>query len=464
MGRLAFCRSSVPAGTPGLVQYVSKSIAITAGGTWSANGLIYLPLPNGSKAGNVLVLFLRVDGNVDTTDFQLADDQTNAWSAGTSAYNSTGDESLVAFYAVNVAANTRALTIKNVSGGALSEPAVMAAEYYNAGALDVAVTHTGSSATMTAGSGTPVATGDLVVQAAIRTSTRTTTAFTPGSQSNITWQLAGPNLLNGHTMQWGVYHSTSALNPTLTAASSDQFASVALFFLSSSAGSARSAGIQVVGITGLDFRPGDFATSQGIQASVYGNLLVLLYAGGIDASAPTLTAVSDGDGNTWATCGAGVENNTRVGAFHGRNMTANSALALTTTWNVDTGDFTLQVYDVIGASATPLDQSGTASDHQDISGDLTTASVTPTTSNGLCLVTSGQAFNTMSGCVGAGFLFDSCRYDGQSLDGPSTPDENNGWAHYYNPNTSPVTFVFTEKDGSELPRNWAAQAVSFKAA
>jgi hypothetical protein len=72
--------------------------------------------------------------------------------------------------------------------------------------------------------------------------------------------------------------------------------------------------------------------------------------------------------------------------------------------------------------------------------------------------------NTVTGMSETGFLIDSEWYNNESIDGPENVDENNGWGHYYNSSTSPVTCVFSYGlHGTDAQQYWASQAAAFKA-
>jgi hypothetical protein len=135
------------------------------------------------------------------------------------------------------------------------------------------------------------------------------------------------------------------------------------------------------------------------------------------------------------------------------------------TLDVSTGDFTAQCLDVAGAAAAPLDTGNTASGNQTVAGDNTPFTATPNTANGLIFGEMGVAFNTnVSLTAPAAGYFVSATFDNQDLNGPSTPDENNAWAIYYNPNTSAVPFTFHMRSAGDANGNWAGAWAAFKAA
>jgi hypothetical protein len=231
-------------------------------------------------------------------------------------------------------------------------------------------------------------------------------------------------------------------------------------------GTARpSTGIYVIGNTGIDFRPGNFATTQVMQVSRYGNLGIVGFVGGVAANAPTITAITDTESTSWSTAFTSVVNDSRVGMLYGPNATANPSSLMTLTLNISTGDFTAQCLDVSGAAVSPLGAFGTNTGNQSVAGDNSCISITPTASNGLVYCEMGVAFNTNVGLTApAAGYFISSTFDNQDLDGPSTPDENNAWAIWYNPNTSAQTFTFHMRSPSEANGNWAAGIAEFKAA
>src|SRR4029077_4278543 len=81
-------------------------------------------------------------------------------------------------------------------------------------------------------------------------------------------------------------------------------------------------------------------------------------------------------------------------------------------------------------------------------GNQAMGSVTPTTANGLVFNVGSIDFHTTTGLVGAGYVFDGA-VNGYDDDNPgkgtpnSTLDEDNPYGHFYNSNTSPVTFTYT---------------------
>src|SRR5204862_4246739 len=103
----------------------------------------------------------------------------------------------------------------------------MVFEFDNAAALDASSCNAGTSTSITAGSLSPTAVGDLILQVSYAPTYASNTSFTAGSQSNITWALAHTLLGDGSASQWGLYNSTSAITPTFTAGTANPILSCA---------------------------------------------------------------------------------------------------------------------------------------------------------------------------------------------------------------------------------------------
>lgn len=80
-----------------------------------------------------------------------------------------------------------------------------------------------------------------------------------------------------------------------------------------------------------------------------------------------------------------------------------------------------------------------------------------------------MAFNTVGGLSSpSGGIFTNSTWDGENISGPTEVDENNGTGHYYNPDTSPVTFTWTQfftgpACGSQCAwLAWAGRVAAFK--
>lgn len=470
--------------TPSFVRGVNASYerattTSTPSSRWTDGGNYYAQLVDPTFAGNTIVLTIAgLNGSLSSSSFAITDDQSNTWVAGPVANDTTNGFSAILFYALNIAANTRAITIQQNTGAVLTRFHVTAKEYCHAGAVDGSSSHVGTSATITAGTITPTQIGDLLVHYATRVPTvsPSTASWTAGSQSNITWRLAAADLLDGNATQWGQYNSTSAINPSITMGESSAFVSVAIAFKAVANGQTLAAsGIGVVRIHHCEL-PGfnlvnggggntgiggsQFTNPAVVAFPASGNLLVVARLAGVSSD---ISGITDNKSNTWLSCGTGVNNSSRVQMFYAATPTVGDDLVITVTMSDNTGDTTLMLYDVKGASSSPLDLRVTNTGDE-FSDTVVALTITPTTTNGLIIAECGFDFNTAGSVTGTGQLFDSHHFDGESPDGPDCMDENNGWAHYYNATTAAQTFTFVGTVAGRWIQNWAAYATAFKGA
>ncbi len=216
--------TTVSSASPTLVQHVtcpnSGPIGGGIGGDNNPTPSYNCPLPEPAQQGNALLLGFFSDDSGKPT-WTVSDDKSNTWRLAQSTTDNNGNI-IAVYYALNVAAGTRMITIKN-SGGTSGYLAVSASEYYNVASLvgarrkqllrgvELHIHHRGQHYAHSF--------RGLVV--AVRGRTRTllrVNSFASGSQSNMTWALNGTDILTGDATQAGVYNSTSTINPHSPAA------------------------------------------------------------------------------------------------------------------------------------------------------------------------------------------------------------------------------------------------------
>jgi hypothetical protein len=293
--------------------------------------------------------------------------------------------------------------------------------------------------------------------------------WTAGNQSNINWELWIAENEMAAGAQWGVYNSTSPLSATMSdAGSAVGGATVAMFFQAANAGTPQPAGIQVVGRKTININAASpFSANphtMQVPCPAYSNLLVVNYASGGE----DLTGVSSNPSNTWVQAHALVGTGTpRVHNYYA----ANATLSPTTTVTLTLGSVSSQsaeIYCVKGAATAPFDVAAVNSAGLQTSCpggtcNLNLVTITPTTVNGLILVTGSQEQNTSNQLVGASQLWDGCLYSAESLS-VSGCSQNNPFGHYLNPNTSSVNFTATQLSNSLPVQDYVAEADAYKAA
>ncbi len=188
-----------------------------------------------------------------------------------------------------------------------------------------------------------------------------------------------------------------------------------------------------------------------------GNLLVLGWASGAGRS---ISSVASSPSNTFSDTTCGFIGSDVQMFYAGNATTTNDATITPSFTGVSTADHSMVYYDIAGAAASPFDLCGSATGIQSVAGNLTTSNVTPTTPSGLVLNVTGINAGTLTGTVGAGFLFHSTTYGGETS--PAPADQNNGWAGFFNTNTNNVSFVFTNNAATGV-QDWSSISTAFKA-
>jgi hypothetical protein len=155
--------------------------------------------------------------------------------------------------------------------------------------------------------------------------------------------------------------------------------------------------------------------------------------------------------------------------FYAANATPGTAnqVALNTTGTESSGS-TLVLFDVAGAALSPFDASAQRRDrtgNQPIStpGPIPGPTITPSTSNGLCLASigvngpGGGQITYVNGISSGNFL--SSTNDTETTPWPN--DQNNGWADDFNPDKTPITWTWSNMGAGQ--DDWASLAVCFEA-
>lgn len=460
--------------TPTLVQHVScpnsGELGSGIGGSMSSAPVYQCPLPEPAQAGNAIVLGLFSD-NSGSPRWTVSDDMSNSWSLAGSTTDSSGNIVAV-YYALNVAAGTRMLSVKN-SGGTNGYIAVSASEYYNVAttsALDGQSCNAGaSSKSISAGSITPGSSGDLLWQWAADANSAVVASFAAGSQSSITWQLNGTDINASDATQAGVYNSTSAINPTFASGTAAPFDSCVIALKAASAGNAPGRSFRIVHMLHAEMNSTS-ASSYAVQMPTSGNLFVISFSSGGN----TISSITGSPSNTWTSTG-GPTNPDNQTYYPDQQMyySANATPSNTMTLNIgQTGALTgttYMIYDFAGAATSPfdVDSGGQEGDQGSEVTQLTSCAgcLNPSSANEVILGNVGQDWCTATSILSpSGALFDSAIYSGNSVNGPEPVDQNNGWFHYYDPGTGALTATWSYTCGSYAQAGWSGRLAAFKGA
>lgn len=426
---------------------------------------LQVPTPTGTLAGNTLCVIIQSGAaGLGSGSFVVTDDKANVWTTGAAGGSDSGDaQSCVIFTASNVAAGTVKVHIKNNTGSALCCSQPLMFECNDCASVDVISANNGTGTAAAGGSLAVTQTGDFVVHCAITSGTPGANAsYTPTAHANITWQKVLANLQEGYYLGCGVYNSVSAFSPQVDLGTSvSHWITVSIAFKAATQGSPRPAGAYICGVHHYNLHSTGLTTFK-MDVPAVGNLLGMLIEAG--AGDIHITSLVDAHGDAWQQRGGNITNDGTASIWDAVNVTPGTDHVLTVTLNATFTGGTFIVIDVAGMAASPFDSVQTATGTQSVAGNLATASITPTTSNGLILCVAGQSFGTMNGLTDAAKRLLSMFYDGQSVSGPSNFDENNGWAAYFNPDLTAQTFTYTETAASPAAGAWESIAVAYKAA
>ena len=455
--------TSSSAATPELVQHVSGSNSRDNG--FSSPYCYYLWLPGYTTAGNAVVVGFTFNGSTAAT---ITDDMNDAFTMLTNYYDSADSQSIAIAAAFNVAAGARKISVCFAGNpGGYVQP--MATEFDNVIGADAASAgERGTGASLAAGSITPSTSGDLAYQIGYSlSSNQRQSSFTAGSQSNTAWGLLSADLMDGLAAQYGVYTSTSAIDPTMAMGTGGTWISAAVLLKTGSAGGVPS-GMRIVHLdheniptnTSSGGTGNPFSNPLVLELPCSGNLEVALVGGG---NPPNLiTGMTDSNGNSWEQAGQNVTyGDTDLQTFYAASASCSNTLTVTVNWNVTDGDQSILFYDVAGAAASPLDTTASATGSQSEAGNLTAFSITPSTSSTEMIFTMMPVdYNTVTGLVNG--LNDADMFTGEALSGPEPVDENNGWGHFVVNSTNAVSVTWTFLSNSLAAGSWSSMASAFK--
>lgn len=461
--------------TPTLVQHVScpNSGELGSGipsGPQSSAPVYQCPLPEPTQAGNAILLGLFSD-NSGNPKWTVSDDKSNTWTLAGSTTDSNSNIVAV-YYALNVAAGTRMLSVKN-SGGTNGDIAVSASEYYNvatSSALDAHSCSAGaSSKIISAGSVTPGTAGDLLWQWAADANSAAVSSFAAGSQSNIAWQLNGTDINASDATQAGVYNATAAIDPTFTSGTAVPFDSCVMALRAASAGNPPSRAFRIVHMLHAEMI--NTISPYPVEIPTSGNLFVISFSSGGN----TITTITGTPLNTWTSTGGPTNPDNQTyypdqQVYYAANATPSNTMTLNIGQAGSSPGTTFMIYDFVGAASSPFDGDSGGQEGDQAPNpvtQLTTCSgcLTPSSANEVILGNVGQDWCTATGVVSpSGALFDSATYTGNSVNGPEPVDQNNGWFHYYDAGTGALTATWSYVCGTYAEEGWSGRLTAFKGA
>jgi hypothetical protein len=457
-------------GTPTLVQHVATAMEENVVTT------LTIPLPNPAGSGNALILGVQYQNPGSIVS--VTDDGGNNWILGP-AVNNFG-QTMALYYAMNVAPGTQTITV--AFAGFPSDVQAEASEFYNVAAAAALDGSSGSNTSTTAGTFTTSAAGDLIYEWGADLSDSNATAGAFNATTSITagtdFTLLSADLQVGAADQFEVQPEAGEVTPSFAAPGTSIWGSLAIALQAAPAGTPPPPGIRIVHVqhTLLDsVAVQGRATPAVVQFPSSGNLLVGLFNG----AQCQISSVTDSAGNAWNTsapvahfsdgergrCRGGAQIVYAPNAVTGPTL---SNITVTLTGEETSGDDMFDLFDVTGAAQAPFDMAATASGDQTSGGNLATVSLTPSGPNELVFNNTAIAYQTINGVVGAGYMFDGDvnaaddDADGASPTQNSTLDEDNGYAHIFEPSMETATFVYTyNSPANGGVQNWASVSAAF---
>ena len=451
---------------PTVVSHFSESNSRSES-VYDANQF-YFHLADPATSGNAIIAACQFQGNATLT---ITDNQSDSYENAEVYYNSANNQSIVIAEAFNVTAGAYNLTATWSTYTAQFQ--CVSTQIANVIAADGAgMGNSGSGTSVTAGSMSPTATGDLVYQVTASLSgTLTQSSFTAGSGL----MLLSADTRDGMAVQAGVNSAESAINPAMTLGTNTTWISAAVLLKSGATGGVPT-GMRVAYEVHENI---PYTTEGGGTGSGWPNPMTLqipcesgatiaaMMDGGGNESPSTISSITDSNGNVWSQIALYSYGNNYAQAYYAKNVACSSGTELLTVTSVaNTDDNTIVFYTILGASTDPLDTfSGGGQDVTTDSSILTVNyTLTPSTPNELILGEENWDYNTATGVAGPNQLFDSGYYSGTSADGPEPIDENGGWMHYYANSTNQISFTYNMLLGTDPNQSSIGMAIAFKPA
>jgi len=432
-----------------LVQHVSGSNL--RGNSLSSPYCYTLQLPAPAQGGNAIVVGATWKGSAT---LHVTDDEGDAYAVNESYLDSVDGQSVGIASTFGVAAGARALSVCfSANPGGWVQP--VATELANVVAVD--------GAAATSGSGTSASVGlsagsDLLYQV----------TYTPGGPPSSFAAGSGGTLLSADVLD-GFADQLGA--DAMALGSSVHWATAAVALRPGPSGAVPS-GMRIVRELHQNIPSGSQAGGSGafpnplaLQFPSSGNLLVAIIAGGCGCQeSPEVTQISDSLSNTWLNPQTQHGGDAFSQLWYAPNATTSSSLRASASWTYTGADETAIVWDVAGASTSPLDVSAGGSGSVG-GGNLTLPFTIPTAGPGeLIFVGTPWDFDTAGGLLGgASAYLATMTTSGEPHDGPFPIDENNGWGHLVS-GTSPTSITWVPLFGGEEFGNYSAVAAAFRGA
>lgn len=407
----------------------------------------FISLPNKTKSGNALVLGLSYAGvNHAGT---ISDDKSNSWRLATSVTD--GQHTTAIFYALNIAGGTQRITV--TFDTAVYNFQAMASEFYNvalSNALDGTASGTGMAPTVSASSMTTSTAGDLIYSYGFDTNVdNTVSGFTPDTGAT----LLGADIQQGLIAQYSVQSQAGSVQPKFGVTGGSNSFNVAAIALKPAAAGSAPSGIRIVHVYHVLY----YRFGESLQFPATGDLLVCATA--FAPSQVNITSMSTNLANTWIRALSAQTEAPQI--WYAPNASTNSSMRISP--GASGYAVSLVFYDVAGAATNPYDTAAglpiNSVSNTDNSMLIGVPVITPSTTNGLVFAFMSNGMGPTVGMRNSDQVLDTITYGGE-VDRDAM-DNADGYAHYFNPAASAVSFDWL-MNSSGLPETSTAVAIAFK--
>lgn len=414
----------------GTIQVVQAVKQQSTSGTFSVTGAgtADTRFTFGTQAGNCIAIFgMSATGSGTLT---ASDDKGNSYIQVPSTNATHNSLQLFQFFAQNIIAGTRKLSVSPVNTTAAFE--LYAVELTNCGAVDAWASNAGTSTSITAGSWTPTQSGDFALQYTV--SDGGPTSVTVGSQANITWRLAVNDLGFSRFSQQGTYSSTSALNPTMAQSPSSAFMSESMAIRTATYGGFPT-GIYVPFTEHMD-------TSQYTVTShtfpCQESARILSYNG---TSGQSITSVTGSASGSWTKLIHSAANGSSndIWAVTGQSGSDTDVIDIVGTTDTQSTAIYYCVHGLATSSAIVVDGTRTTGGNAANTSNQTGPTFSPSAAGSLIICNLANANNAVLDVTGDNFLNHASRFTGE-IDAPW--DRNNGFAVDIPTSTSSIAPVW----------------------
>jgi len=474
--------------TPTLVNHVhtpntgapgtTAAAQTPAAGNTGILSRIWVRLPDPALSGNTLVLSVRWSTGV--TISSIVDDMGNTWSLCTSTpvTDTTNKVQGAMYYASNVLAGTRLITIAFAGYEAptygQTVAAVIVGQWCGVGAYDGGVgTVQSSSTTWTSTSFTPTTNGDLVITTGWTTPPLpANTSWAASANDGTTFTLLSADIVDSFSQgasAYGIQTTAASIAAAFTLGAAHAGISMACAFKAATAGTARPAGIQIVRIQGQSLYYVAGSDTINWQMPCSGNLLVACNTQGANISLQFASQSTN-----WTNIAGGSSPNFASMQYLPNVSPAGSYSGTLTTGSV-VSTITFFFYDIAGAATSSTlgansGTSGTTTGTVSSNGYLVGTAITPTAANSLVIhVTSIYQGSCHGNCGDPSlYFFDYSTYPelNDSIAGQASPFcENNGMTHVYTRSTTALQMTYsTTANSSGNVGSWSCAFGEFLAA